>query len=82
MVTNTNELTVDIKTKSNLGCSDHALVELAVLRDVGKAKSKVKTLNFRKASFQLFKKLVSRTPWATAQRQGSRTEDAYHNCKS
>ena len=43
-------------------------MEFAVLRDMGQAKSKVRTLNFRKANFQLFKELVNRTPWETALR--------------
>ena len=68
MVTNTSELIGDIKTGGSLGCSDHTPVELAVLRDTGKAKSKVRTLNFRKAHFQLFKELVNRTPWETVPR--------------
>jgi len=38
-------------------------VEFTVLRDMGKACSIVRTLNFRKASFQLFKEFVSRTHW-------------------
>ncbi|KFM02997.1 hypothetical protein AS27_15497, partial [Aptenodytes forsteri] len=37
-------------------------------RDMGQAKSKVRTLNFRKAKFQLLKELVNRTPWETALR--------------
>jgi len=41
-------------------------VEFAVLRD--QMKSKVRTLNFRKAKFQLLKELVSRTPWETSVR--------------
>ena len=68
MVTNASELIDDVKTGGSLGCSDHALVEFAVLRDMGQAKSKVRTLNFRKAKFQLFKELVNRTPWETALR--------------
>lgn len=35
---------------------------LAVLRDLGQAKSKVRALNFRKANCQLFKELVNVTP--------------------
>ncbi|TRZ07896.1 hypothetical protein HGM15179_019207 [Zosterops borbonicus] len=35
LVTNTSELIGDIKTGASLGCSDHALVKFAVLRDVG-----------------------------------------------
>jgi len=41
-------------------------MEFTVLRDKGQAKSRVGTLNFRKANFQLFKDLVSRTPGETA----------------
>jgi len=33
--------------------------------DMGKTRSIVRTLNFRKANFQLFKELVNRTPWET-----------------
>ena len=39
MVTNTRELIGDVKTGSHLGCSDHALVEFAVLTDTDQAKS-------------------------------------------
>jgi len=66
LVTNANELRSDVKIGGILGCSEHALVEVAVLRDVGQTKSKVRTLNFRKKKFQLFKKLVNRTSWETA----------------
>ncbi|KFQ62398.1 hypothetical protein N334_02973, partial [Pelecanus crispus] len=37
-------------------------------RDMGKVRSTVRTLNFRKANFQLFKELVRRTPWETVLR--------------
>jgi len=66
LVTNASELITDIKIGASLGCSDQALVEFTVLRDMGQAKSKVRTLNFRKAKFQLFKELVNRSPWETA----------------
>jgi len=49
LVTNANELISDIKIGVSLGCSDHVLVVFTLLRDKGQAKSKVKTLNFRKA---------------------------------
>ncbi|KAK4818274.1 hypothetical protein QYF61_009992 [Mycteria americana] len=68
LVTNASELIGDIRIGSSPGYSDHALVEFTVLRDMGQAKSKVRTLNFRKANFQLFKELVNRTPWETALR--------------
>jgi len=63
MLTSASELIGDIKTGGSLGCSNHALVEFTVLRDIGKARIIVKTLNFRKANCQIFKELVSRTPW-------------------
>lgn len=34
---------------------------MRILRDISQAKSKVSTLNFRRANFELFKELVSRT---------------------
>jgi len=63
MLTNASELIGDIKSGGSVGCSDPLLVEFTVLRDIGKARNIVRTLNFRKANFQLFKELVSRTPW-------------------
>ncbi|KFQ61370.1 hypothetical protein N334_04214, partial [Pelecanus crispus] len=37
-------------------------------RDMGKVRSTVRTLSFRKAKFQLFKELVRRNPWETVLR--------------
>ncbi|KFZ59181.1 hypothetical protein N338_00715, partial [Podiceps cristatus] len=37
-------------------------------RDMGQAKSKVRTLNFRKSNFQLFRELVNGLPWQTVLR--------------
>jgi len=54
LVINTSELADDDKTGGSLGYNDHALVEFKVLRDTGQVKTKVMTLNFRKANFQLF----------------------------
>ena len=62
MLTNASELIRDVKTGGRLGCSEHALVEFTLLRNMGKARSVIRTLNFRKANFQIFKELVSRTP--------------------
>jgi len=57
-VMNASERFGDVKTGGSLGCSDGSLVEFTVLREEGRAKSKVRTLNFRKAKFQLFKEPV------------------------
>ena len=84
LVTNASELGGDVKIGGSLGSSDHAVMELAVLRDMGQAKSEVRTLNFRKASFQLLKELVSRTSWETALRDREAEQswqifkDAFH----
>jgi len=84
LVTSATELIRDVKVGGSVGCSDHALVEFADLRDMGQAKSKVRTLNFRKAKFQLFKVLVSRTPWKTvlrdkgAEQSWQLFKDAFH----
>jgi len=43
-------------------------VEFTVLRDTGEVKSKVRTLNFRKANFRLFKELVTKSPQKIALR--------------
>lgn len=72
MVTNTNEIMGDIKTRGGLFCSCHALVEFTVLRDMDQVKSKVENLNFKKAKFQLFKELVSKTLRETALRKNEK----------
>lgn len=51
-----------------LGCSDHAVVEFAALREMGEEKSKVKPLNFREVNFQHFKEVGNRPSWETALR--------------
>ncbi|GAB0204051.1 hypothetical protein GRJ2_002870700 [Grus japonensis] len=66
LLTNTDELIREVKIGGSLGCSDHALVEFTILRDMGQVKSRVRTLNFRRANIQLFKELVDETPWETA----------------
>jgi len=55
VVTSASELTGDVKTGGSPGCSGHALVEFTVLRGMRKLRNVVRTLNFRKPSFQLFK---------------------------
>jgi len=53
----------DIKIGGRLGCSDHALVEFAILRNMGLAKSGVRTLNFRRVNFRLLKVLLDEISW-------------------
>jgi len=68
----------DIRIEGCLGCSDCAMVEFILLRDMGQTKSKIRMLNFRKVKFQLFRELS----WSTKplgicpQGQGNRAEPA------
>jgi len=66
LLTNTDELISEVRTDGSLGCSDCALVELMILWHMGQMKCKARTLNFRRANFQLFKELVDGTRWETA----------------
>ena len=68
MLTNANELIGDISIGGCLGCSDRAIAEFMLWRNMRQAKSNIRVLNFRKAKFQLFRKLVNKTPWETALR--------------
>ena len=65
LLTNANALIGDIRIGGCQGCSDHATVEFILWRDMRKAKSKIRKLNFRKAHFQLIRKLVNKTSWKT-----------------
>lgn len=67
-----------------MGCSDHALVKFTVLKDKSQEKIEVKTLNFKKANFKLFKDFASDAPrkLPLETRQVERSwqifEDAFH----
>ena len=63
LLTNAEEIIKGVKVGGNLGCSYHSLVEFMILRNAGLAKSGVRTLNFRRANFKLFKELLAKIPW-------------------
>ena len=52
-----------VKVGGSPGCSDHALVKFVILRNMCLAKSGVRTLNFGRANFKLFKELLAKIPW-------------------
>ncbi|KAM6103455.1 uncharacterized protein LJ206_014212 [Theristicus caerulescens] len=87
VVTNVSELIGDVRIGGSLGYSDHTPVEFTVLRDKGQVKSIVRTLNFRKANFQLFEELINRTPWEMALRDKGAEQswqifkDAFHRAQ-
>jgi len=51
LLSNVEEIITGVKVGGSLGCSDHALVKFVILRNVGRAKIVVRTLNFGKANF-------------------------------
>lgn len=65
MVTNIREIIGYVRIGGSLSCSKHALVEFAVLRNIGQVRSKVRPLNFRKADFQISREIVRGMPWET-----------------
>ena len=52
------ELIKEVKIGGSLGCSDHALVEFMISRNVGLVKNGVRSINFRKSNLWLFKELL------------------------
>lgn len=48
----------EVKAEGSLGFSNHALVKFMILRNASMAKSRVRTLNFRKGNFRLFEELL------------------------
>ncbi|PKU49307.1 rna-directed dna polymerase from mobile element jockey-like [Limosa lapponica baueri] len=80
MVTDTSKVIGDVKLGGSLDCSGHVLLEFRVLRYMGQGKNEVRTLNLRKAKFQLFKELVNTNPWKTALRD-KRAERAGRSIK-
>ena len=52
-----------LKVGGSLGCSDHALVQFVISRNVGLAKSGVRTQNLGRANLRLFKELLAQISW-------------------
>ena len=53
-----------VNVGGSLGCSDHEMVEFKILGGRSKVKSKIATLDFRRANFDLFRELLGAIPWA------------------
>ena len=63
VLTNAEESIREVKIGGSLGCSDPALVEFVILKNAGLAKSRARTLCFRRAKFWLPTELLSGIPW-------------------
>lgn len=57
--------TAGVKTGGGQGYSDHVLLEFVTSRNAGLAKSKVRTLKYRRASWRLLKELLDKILWKT-----------------
>ena len=53
----------DVEVGGCLGQSDLDMVEFSILAGVRRGNSKTTTLNFRRADFELFRRLAGRFPW-------------------
>jgi len=77
----TEEIVKEFKIGGSLCCRNHALVELMKMRNVGLAKSRIRTLNFRRKTFRLFKELLDENPRETLLRDKG-TEQSWHHFKN
>lgn len=64
ILTNKEGLVKEVKAGGSLGCSDHEMVEFEILSGGSKAKSRIATLDFRRANFDLLWDLLGAIPWA------------------
>lgn len=58
LLANKKEPVVDMRVKGTLGCRDHQMLPLRILRGVRISNSKIATLNFRKLDFRLLRDLL------------------------
>jgi len=66
VLTNKEGLVEDVKVGGRLGCSNHEMAEFRILRGGSRAISRIKTLDFSRANFGLFKELHGGIPWVRA----------------
>lgn len=58
LLANSQELFGDVVVNSSFGCSDPKLLEVKILRGMRKTNKGIKTMDFRRADFSLFKELL------------------------
>jgi len=66
VLTNKEGLVGNVKVKGSLGCSDREMVEFKILRAARKVRSKLASLDFRRADFGLLRDLLGRIQWDKA----------------
>lgn len=63
-----------MKVRGSLGCSDHEMTEIPILREEKKANKRVTTLAYRTADFGLLKDLLGRIPHEVLVERGADQE--------
>ena len=58
ILVNREELVGEIKVGGCLGCNDHEMFEFSILAETKRGVNKTATLDFRRANFDLFKRLT------------------------
>jgi len=76
VLTNKEGLVEDVKVGGSLSCSDHEMVQFRIMRGGNRVVSKIKTLDFRRANFGLFKDLLGGIPWVRAL-EGRRVQESW-----
>ncbi|KAK4814759.1 hypothetical protein QYF61_026736 [Mycteria americana] len=66
LFTNREGLVSDVMVGGCLGHSDHKMIDFLILGEAARGVSKTATLDFRRADFGLFRRLVERVPWEAA----------------
>lgn len=68
VLTSAEKMIKEIKIGVNLGCSDHALIEIMILKYVGLGKEQSQSPELQESHYHLFKELLNRVPWETVLR--------------
>ncbi|KAK4823310.1 hypothetical protein QYF61_000523 [Mycteria americana] len=66
LFTNREGLVSYVMVGGRLGQSDHEMIEFLILEEVRSGVSRTASLDFRRADFGLFRRLVERVPWEAA----------------
>ncbi|KAK4824656.1 hypothetical protein QYF61_017029 [Mycteria americana] len=66
LFTNREGLVSHVMVGGRLGQSDHEMIEFLIRGETARGVSKTATLDFRRADFGLFRRLVERVPWEAA----------------
>ncbi|TRZ18145.1 hypothetical protein HGM15179_008964 [Zosterops borbonicus] len=66
LFTNRDGLVGDVVVGGRLGQSDHEIIQLSIFGETRRYINKTFTLDFRRADFGLFKRLIQRVPWEEA----------------